>query len=106
MDNVLRVGREEKEVKPVFPTLRSADVRALDSHGLEMVRVAKNQPQYIELPAVVSVHGLVTTRWALSWAERLCILLSGNIYLQVLSFGKPLQPVKLLTKEPSIKECQ
>lgn len=61
---------------------------------------AKNQPPYIPLPAVRSDDGRVTTRWRLTWRERLTLLLRGDLYLQVLTFGGPLQPVKLSVTEP------
>lgn len=59
---------------------------------------AKDQPEYLPLPAIVSANGGALTRWKLSWRERLCVLLSGDIYLGVLTFGQPLQPVMLMTE--------
>lgn len=62
--------------------------------ALPTVTFAKDQPQYLPLPAVVS-DGVVTTRWKLTWRERLTLFLGGTIWLQVSTFGRPLQPVKL-----------
>jgi hypothetical protein len=68
------------------------------------VTYAENQPEYLPLPAHKCPDGCVTTRWKLSWKERLRVLLSGNIWLQVLTFNAPLQPVKLSCEVP--KEFQ
>ena len=70
--------------------------------GLEEYEVeyAKNQPEYITLPAYREKDGCVTTRWRLSWAERLRILWTGDIWHQVLTFNHPLQPVKLMSRCP------
>lgn len=67
---------------------------------------AKDQPQYLQLPAAVlggregGREGRIITRWRLSLYERLKVLLTGNIFLEILTFNKPLQPVRLGT-EPS-----
>ena len=60
---------------------------------------AKDQPEYQPLPAVVfpGPEGCVATRWQLTWRERLRVLFRGNIYLSLLTFNKPLTPVKLGT---------
>lgn len=63
---------------------------------------AKDQPEYLPLPAHVNRHdtaGTVTTCWRLTWRERLRVLLKGQVWLQQLTFHKPLQP-----QRPSI-EC-
>lgn len=78
--------------KPVTPVL-------LRRAAPEVV-YAKDQPQYIPLPAV-DCDGVVTTRWKLSWAERLSVFLSGSIWLQVLTHRRPLQPVQICGKEPA-----
>jgi hypothetical protein len=77
---------------PVSPVLKRSDAP-------EIV-FAKDQPQYIPLPAVRSEDGLITTRWKLTWRERLTLFLRGDLYLQVLTFNRPLQPLKLSVTEP------
>lgn len=62
---------------------------------------AEGQPQYIPLPSLRTPDGTVTTRWAMSWKERLRILFSGHIWLTILTFNEPLQPVRLDTKVPT-----
>jgi len=61
---------------------------------------AKDQPEYLPLPAHRATDGRVTTCWRLSWRERLRVLFGGRVWLQMLTFNKPLQPVKLLTVMP------
>lgn len=61
---------------------------------------AKDQPQYLALPSVVSNDGIVTTRWKLSWRERLSILLFGELWHQQLTFHHPPQPIKMGTELP------
>ncbi len=53
---------------------------------------AKNQPQYLPLPAWKSDDGEVISCWRLSWIERLKVLVSGRLWLRILTFNQPLQP--------------
>ena len=71
------------------------------------VLIAKNQPPYLPLPAVVSADacGTVTTRWRLTWRERWRVLLRGDVWLQMLCFHEPVTPVKLSVWQPEIKEA-
>lgn len=62
---------------------------------------AKDQPQYFPLPAIHNDTGTVITCWRLTWRERLLVLLSGRLFLSVLTFNRPLQPVKLTTSFPA-----
>ncbi len=80
---------------PVFPSHRD------DFAPPKEVVFAKDQPQYIPLPAVVRGN-MVTTRWKLTWTERLEILLHGDLWVQMLTFRKPLQPIMLHTYEPQL----
>lgn len=59
------------------------------------VVIAKDQPQYLPLPAHVrnSPNGETTSCWALSWIERVKVTLTGRIYLTTLTFRGPLQPI-------------
>lgn len=77
-------------ITPVFP-------KRLD---LDTTMYAKNQPEYNALPAFKSVDGRVTTRWKLTLRERFKLFLNGNLWLTVLTFNKPLQPIKLETQAP------
>ena len=64
---------------------------------------AKNQPEYLQLPAHKTKEGLVTMCWGLSFLERLQVAFTGKIYLQVLTFNNPLQPLKILVKKPRLR---
>jgi len=64
------------------------------------VTYAENQPEYLPLPAYKADDGRVTSCWGLSFFERLKCALAGRIYLQVLTFNKPLQPLKMSVSKP------
>lgn len=53
---------------------------------------AKDQPQYLPLPAHKDEMGVVTTCWALSWRDRIKLLFTGRLWLQQMTFDEPLQP--------------
>lgn len=54
---------------------------------------AKDQPEYLPLPAFRSVDGSeVTACWGMTWRERIRVFLTGRVYVTLLTFGKPLTP--------------
>lgn len=61
---------------------------------------AVNQPQYQPLPAWRGDDGTVISCWQLSRRERLKLLVTGKIWLRVLTFNKPLQPQRLDVDRP------
>ncbi len=67
------------------------------------VTYAENQPEYLPLPAHKTSDGKVTSCWGLSFFERLKVAVTGRIYLSVLTFNQPLQPLKMLIKKPLTK---
>lgn len=69
-----------------------------------VVTFAKDQPEYIPLPAWRGEDGTVVTRWRFGWKERWRLLLTGDLWLTLLTFNKPLQPVKLDTECPLLAE--
>lgn len=77
-----------------------------DSLGLEETTIAKDQPEYIPLPAVVDADGVVTTRWSLTWRERLRLIFGGSVYLQTWTFNQPLQPIMLSIDEPKFERVE
>jgi hypothetical protein len=60
---------------------------------------AGNQPEYQPLPAWRKPDGEVVSRWRLTWQERLAALLGRTLYIEVLTFNQPLQPVFLTFSE-------
>ncbi len=67
---------------------------------VEITTYAEDQPEYLPLPAHRQPDGTVTTRWRLSFKEWLQLLWTGDLWLQVLTYNHPLQPVKLSTTCP------
>lgn len=62
-----------------------------------------NQPEYIPLPAKRGERlkdGEIHTCWELSPEELEEIQKTGVIWLSILTFGNPLQPVSLSTERP------
>ena len=53
---------------------------------------AKDQKEYLPLPALKLEDGEVVTCWQLSWKEVFKLLVTRKIWLAQLSFNKPLQP--------------
>jgi len=74
---------------------------AIDS--LELRVYAKNQPEYLPLPSRVDSDGTVVTCWELTWRERLTVLFRGTLYLTLLTFNKPLQPIRCSIDKPEVE---
>lgn len=72
---------------------------ALVPSGSHAVIIAKDQPEYTPLPSVRTPDGRVITRWSPTVAERSAILRGEDLFLTILTFHTPLQPV-LLTVGP------
>lgn len=66
---------------------------------------AKDQPEYLPLPAHQGCDGVVTSCWQLTMRERLKMLFTGRLWLQQLSFGQPLQPQKPSADRPMLYEA-
>lgn len=69
-------------------------VEPLERDGFRKVVFAKDQPEYLPLPALTDGQ-YVITRWKLSWRERLTCLVRGDLHLGLLTFGRPLQPIRM-----------
>lgn len=70
-----------------------------DGHN---VVIAKDQPEYLPLPALVfdGVERRVVSCWKLGLWERLVVLVTGRLWMSVLTFGAPLQPQLPEVKRP------
>ena len=64
---------------------------------------AKDQPEYLQLPAHRDTSGLVTSCWKLSATDRIRLLVFGKLWCSVLTFNAPLQPQKLQTTKPDMR---
>lgn len=65
--------------------------------------IGANQPEYITVPAYVDPDGQqVSTCWALTWKERLIVLITGHVFLHQLTFGNPLQPQLVSLEGPAV----
>ena len=66
---------------------------------------AENQPQYRQLPAYHfgGAEGRIACCWSLSWRERIRVLLTGQIWHQILTFNQPLQPQLLTVEKPDME---
>jgi len=80
-------------MKPTSPVALDSE----DRWGVSEITFAKDQPQYIPLPALKFQDGLVVTRWSLSWRERISVLFGGSVFLGLLTFNGPLQPIRIST---------
>lgn len=63
---------------------------------------AADQPEYQPLPVWKRSGGQVVSRWRLSWKERLAVLLGRDLYVEVLTFGQPLQPIYMAFSEREV----
>lgn len=57
---------------------------------------AKDQPEYLRLPALRLPDGEVYTCWSISPEEMKTIQENGCIYFKQLTFNQPLQPIRPL----------
>lgn len=59
---------------------------------------AKDQPEYLLLPAHKAEDGRVISCWKLSFGERMRVLITGRVWLHTMTFNYPLQPQLPSTK--------
>lgn len=70
-------------------------VEQFEVEGAQRVVFAKDQPEYIPLPALVFPDGTILTEWQPSEEERAAIARGENIRLWIWTYGRTLQPVAL-----------
>jgi hypothetical protein len=83
-------------MKPVSPVIPTAD--------LPETVIAENQPEYENLPAIQCGKGIILTRWKLTDEEIEIVKETGDIYLFMWTFGKPVMPIALQVEKPEIGE--
>ena len=64
------------------------------------ITYAENQPEYLSLPTYKTKSGEVTSCWKLSFFDKLRIIITGRMFLSILTFNNPLQPQKMSVKNP------
>jgi len=73
-------------------------MKIVDFKGSNVV-FAKDQPEYLPLPAYIDEEGAVTSCWQPSFKEKIRLLFGYKLYLTVLTFQSPLQPQLLEVKK-------
>lgn len=68
---------------------------------------AKDQDEYLSLPVYEDEEqgGRAIHCWKLSVRERIHVLLTGKLWINVLNFGKPLQPIMPMVNNPFKEEA-
>ena|SRR3990167_8915827 len=81
--------------------LQPADRPVVDGLEGHEVHFAKKQKEYRALRALRrTVHGVpVLSRWTLTEEQREAIARGADIFLELLTFGKPLQPITLMVSD-------
>src|SRR5690348_10524 len=80
----------------------------IEGHEDREVVYAKDQPQYLPLRTLVSndKDRRVLSRWQLTAEQRKAIAEGADIYLQLMTFGDPLQPILMFVKEGPWEDWQ
>lgn len=68
-----------KEITPTLPVLDPSE---------KVLLIAKNQPQYRTLPAVLVDKNTSVTRWHFPFWHRIRLLFTGNLYIETMTFTK------------------
>ena len=61
---------------------------------------AKDQPEYLPLHCHKSTEGIVTSCWKLSLWEKIQVIFTGRLFLQLMTFNQPLQPLMMFSSNP------
>jgi len=69
------------------------------------VIVAEHQDEYQNLPSIPLKDGILT-RWELTEEERKLVAETGNIWLEMLTFGRPVTPIMMYAEQPQIVYSQ
>lgn len=55
---------------------------------------AKDQPEYLQLPAYKDEYGNIITEWTFSPEERKRIAMGEDLRISIMTFNQPLQPLR------------
>ena len=78
-------------------------MKPIEFEGADIV-FGKNQPEYMPLQAKKVDDKTIMTCWELTDEDILLINSSKKIWLGIMTFGKPLQPVLLTASRTDIDE--
>ncbi len=56
--------------------------------------LAKDQPQYLPLAVVMAADGTVASCWRLTFWERVKLLWTGRVWVEVMTFHNGFPPIK------------
>ncbi len=74
-------------------------MKPIEFEGYNVV-FGEGQKEYLPLPAKrCKETGAIITCWKMSFSERVKVLLFGVVYLRVMTFGEPLQPLNMSTEK-------
>ena len=61
---------------------------------------AKDQPEYLPLPAYKTEDGEITSCWKLTFREKLSVLFHGKIWINLMTFNRGLSPQRPYAIKP------
>jgi hypothetical protein len=85
----------------VFEYLRPANKSVVDGLHEREVVFPKDQPEYNPLRALVSntYDRKVITRWSFTEEQRRAIAEGADLFLCLMTFGEPLQPIQMFISD-------
>lgn len=94
-------------MQPIHPNIPGTDPYIRICGGCSLCTptptLGGEQPEYFPIPAVVfGWGGRVTTRWTFTLEERKLIAEGKDLYLSLLTFGLPMQPIQLAVGEEEL----
>lgn len=71
----------------------------------QTVVIAKDQPEYLPMPAHIAddVQRTTTICWYLTWKERVTLLFTGKLWHQMWTFGGSMTPQLMLVDKPHLE---
>lgn len=80
---------------PLLDYLSPKDGPVIAGMESDEVVYAENQPEYKPLRALISgdEEHRVTSRWTLTPEQRIAVANGADIFLELMTFGQPLQPI-------------
>jgi hypothetical protein len=90
-----------------LPSKNDAPSMVLVEFPEQTIVVAKDQPEYLPLPAyrhANDAQGRLVCCWRIGWKHRFRLLFTGTVWHQVLTFNQPLQPQLLSVEKPEMSK--